>query len=76
MVEVFENGQFANCGTVDLTNGGVKSAFERALKLADKCSRHKIHSFDAKARPSNSGSYSSTAKQSIDSYPLQKFRES
>lgn len=67
MVEVLKNGQFAYCGTVDLTNGGVKTAFQRALKLAESCSKHKLHSFDVKSRPSNSGTYSSTAKQSIDS---------
>ena len=67
MVEVLKNGQFAYCGTVNLTNSGVTAAFQKALKLADSCSEHKLHSFDAKARPANSGSYSSAAKQSIDS---------
>lgn len=67
MVEVLKNGQFAYCGTVDLTKSGISNAFERALALAGSCSQHKLFPFDSKVRPANKGSYKTEVQSALDS---------
>jgi predicted Zn-dependent protease len=75
MVEVLKEGQFAYCGTVDLTDSGVSTAFQRALYLAESCSKHKILPFDKSIRPANSGSYKSAVQNSIDSLSFAEIQQ-
>ena len=67
MVEVLHKGQFAYFGTSDLTDRGIKNAFERALSLCESASRHQLFKFDQSVRPNESGSYTSPVKASLDS---------
>ena len=69
MVEVLHQGQFAYYGTSDLSDRGIKNAFERAQKLCESAARHQLFKFDQKVRPKEAGEYSSPVSVKLDTLP-------
>jgi predicted Zn-dependent protease len=66
MVEVLVDGQFAYCGTADLSDGALQVACDKATALAQKMSKWKLFPFSPEARPLASGEYRSPIVTPID----------
>lgn len=66
MVEALVDGQFAYCGTADLSDKALQEACDRATNLARHMSAWKIFPFDPHHRPAASGQYRSTAQLSFN----------
>ena len=67
MVEVLCNGNFAYVGTSDLSETGIKLAFQRAKHHALSLSPLKLFETSAGARPAAKGHYKSPRDKSLDS---------
>lgn len=61
MVEVLVNGQFAYCGTADLSQESLQVACDRAVQLAQHMSAWTIFPFNEQHRPTAQGEYYSSA---------------
>ena len=59
MVEVLVEGQFAYCGTDNLSDQGVQEACDKAVDLAKQMARWKIYPFTHDHRPLATGHYHS-----------------
>jgi len=62
MVEVLYAGQVSYAGTCDLTNEGIKLAFDKALNFAIKTKDNNLCHFDDSIRPANTGENQSKTK--------------
>ena len=67
MVEVLVNGQFGYAGTSDISESGVKRAFEKAVNMAKQASAYKVHDFSILQRPAAKGHYNSPVIREMDS---------
>lgn len=67
MLEVLIDGHFGYAGTNDMSDSGLKRAFEKAVSLAKTASPYKVHHFSLKQRPQARGNYNSPIIKSLDS---------
>lgn len=67
MVEVLVDGHFGYAGTSNLSEEGIKNAFNKALLMAKAGAEHKVHSFNLDHRPTAQGTYKSPAVKPLDS---------
>ena len=70
MCEVLVDGHFGYAATADVSDEGLKRAFDRALATTRATSRHKVHSFAASARPRAQGHYQSPHQKTLDATAL------
>lgn len=66
MVEVLIEGQFAYCGTDNLSDQGVQDACDKAIFLAQQMAKWKIFPFTQDHRPLASGHYHSSVGRPFD----------
>lgn len=57
MVEVLQAGQVSYAGTCDITDVGIKKAFDKALNFAIKTKGNNLCDFDESIRPANNGEF-------------------
>ncbi|MGZ3782092.1 MAG: TldD/PmbA family protein [Pseudobdellovibrionaceae bacterium] len=67
MVDVLIDGHFGYAGTNDISEEGVKRAFQKAMAVAKAAAPHKVHNFTLDQRPQARGVYSSPVVRSLDS---------
>ncbi|MGZ3801974.1 MAG: TldD/PmbA family protein [Bdellovibrio sp.] len=75
MVEVLVNGHFGYAGTSDLSEDGLKRAFQNAVLIANAGSPFKVHNFSAEQRPASTGTYASPVRQSLDSLSVKEITD-
>ncbi|MNJ92593.1 protease TldD [compost metagenome] len=75
MVEVLVDGHFGYAGTSDVTESGVKKAFQQAVSVARKAAPHKVHGFSLEQRPLAQGRYSSPVVKSLDSFSAKEISD-
>ena len=66
MVEVMVEGHFGYSGTSDLSEAGIKKAYDLALQQTKKAAQYKAFSFPKSVRPSAEGHYLSPRKKSLN----------
>jgi predicted Zn-dependent protease len=72
MVEVLIHGHFGYAGTSDLTDEGIKRAFDKACMLAKHASIYKAHHFTELQRPPAVGTYNSNLEIGLDKISAQE----
>ena len=75
MVEVLVNGQFAYCGSDNMSDLALQDACDRATQLARSMSAWKIFPFNADQRPVATGQYHSTPHTSFHMTPAGEIME-
>jgi predicted Zn-dependent protease len=70
MCEVLVDGQLGYAATADVSESGLKRAFERALATTRASSSAKLHGFTASVRPPAQGRYQSPGQGSLDQLGL------
>jgi predicted Zn-dependent protease len=66
MIEVLVDGQFAYCGTSNMTDQALQEACDRAISLAKHMSAWKLFPFNVEHRLKASGQYESTSQLSLE----------
>jgi predicted Zn-dependent protease len=74
MIEVLKNGQIAYFGTSDLSDQGLRNAYDQALHLCEKASALSLFKFDKTVRPNETGHYQSPAMKSLESLSPQEIQ--
>lgn len=70
MCEVLINGHFGYAATADLSEAGLKKAFDIAIATTRTSSRYKLHSFTDSQRKTELGSYESPTLRKLAETPL------
>lgn len=70
MVEVMINGHMGYGATAELTQEGIKKAFNKARSMTETSSHYAIYKFDKKIRPVATGRYETTRKTKLDKLSL------
>lgn len=66
MIETMVDGHMGYAGSSDFSPEGIRDTARRALELAQKFARLKIHHFDSSVRPANKGVYRSHHETPLD----------
>jgi predicted Zn-dependent protease len=70
MCEVMLDGHIGYAATADLSEAGLKQAFDRAIATTRATSAHKVFGFDARQRPLARGDYTSPRSRDLAQTPL------
>lgn len=70
MIEVMINGHIGYGGTCELTQEGIKKAFNKARSMTTATSPHAIFQFDKNIRPAAKGTYETFRKIKLDKLSL------
>ncbi len=66
LIEVIRNGHLGYAATSELSEGGIKAAFNRAKLMTEHASLKKLIQFNGSVRPSAQGHYVSPRSRSLD----------
>ena len=75
MCEVLIDGHFGYAATADLSNAGLKCAFDKAIATTLATSQHKVHAFTDAQRAAVQGAYESPAQTRLANTPLASITE-
>lgn len=75
MVEVLVDGHFGYAGTSDMSEGGIRKAFDKAVAIAKSAVPYKVHDFSLEQRPTARGIYSSPVVRPLDSLCIKEISD-
>jgi predicted Zn-dependent protease len=75
MCEVLVDGHFGYAATADLSQAGLRRAFDRAIATTRATSPHKVHRFTTSQRPRAEGQYRSPRRTALDDTSLKEITD-
>lgn len=65
-IEIIKNGHIGYGATCELTESGIRKAYQKALSMTEHCSQFPVHRFDLTVRPKAIGQFTSHREKSLD----------